>query len=389
MTYLLGIVGATVVLVGVMLGAYRAAHQIYGYRNDRLFGYVEEERYLLRISGILPSYLLFCGLFSAFGGFLWLVLAQLGRLDVDGMLYGIWAGGVVGILISSVGRIVWRMADAISKQFVSQLLALLVGLGGFLISGWFGAIVAVLATSFVIVVMGDTFRSDDITGVIPGIGWIAGILAGGAASLIALSETLKQMTDDPLKVAALSIFIGIVGGVLIAMMAGFLAVTILAAERGLLWAVSAGLMYLTIMLRFRPIICNHCFRRTEPHHSHYAGGKRFCEHCGKSVEFTRDPGKVVFIFGASDPPLPGRVFRLVNPDFQPRQPRLDVSDVYLDTDTCNPEQVERFLTYIVNTPPVEGLEAITLFYRGELDKLDANLQNALRNTLGTIQSLAW
>ena len=59
--------------------------------------------------------------------------------------------------------------------------------------------------------------------------------------------------------------------------------------------------------------------------------------------------------------------------------------VYIDTKTCNSLLLERFLTYILNYPPVKGLQSVQILYQGTLDDLGDHLKNALQNTLPHIQ----
>lgn len=152
------------------------------------------------------------------------------------------------------------------------------------------------------------------------------------------------------------------------------------------------------LLGFKTIICQHCLRYTVPFRSHYREGIRYCEHCQKEVERTNISGKVLFTFGTFTLKLgdqevhltnprfavlkqPGRVFICSNPGFKSVEKIVDVSEVYIDTKTCDPRKLERFITYMVHY----GLQSVKVFYKGDLDDFDEHLRNALRNTFECIE----
>lgn len=142
------------------------------------------------------------------------------------------------------------------------------------------------------------------------------------------------------------------------------------------------------LVRFRTVICRKCLRYTQPFFSRYTLGKRYCEHCQHEVERTQEVGKLIFTFGILlDKPVGKSVFVLLNPDLEHKETPFDVSEVYIDTKTCEPLLLERFITHVINYPPKYGVPSVRIFYRGELDDLGENLKNALRNTFRDIEKI--
>jgi hypothetical protein len=169
--------------------------------------------------------------------------------------------------------------------------------------------------------------------------------------------------------------------------------------------VSVVLAPLLIMIRYSTIICQHCLRYAYPFKSRYEAGTRYCEHCQKPVERTHVAGKVIFTFGTFTLKLdndeiqlanpnfelitrPGRVFICSNPGFKAAERGVDVSEVYIDTKTCELHRLERFMTYVVHTPLTHGLQSVKIFYQGELDDLGENLKNVLRNNFRHIEKIS-
>jgi hypothetical protein len=91
------------------------------------------------------------------------------------------------------------------------------------------------------------------------------------------------------------------------------------------------------------------------------------------------------MFGDFHPKRQRRVFLLINPDVVQRTFPIEVSEVYIDTATCDRNLLERFITYIVNYPPTRGVQSVHILCKGELDELGANLKNALHNNFRHIQ----
>jgi hypothetical protein len=104
------------------------------------------------------------------------------------------------------------------------------------------------------------------------------------------------------------------------------------------------------------------------------------------VEF-RDESPFTIIFGKV--PLSaykaGRI--LADPDFEFHEVPLSIARVYIDPQTAQPLLVEKFITYLLNYPPGQGIQAVKIFYQGELNDLGEHLANALRNTFDKIEQI--
>lgn len=198
---------------------------------------------------------------------------------------------------------------------------------------------------------------------------------------------------DLLRFLLFSIMLGAIGG-LLGRLVVVLFKRITGSRKGLLIhlaRVIARIVYRNItpplsLLKYRTILCNHCFRYTSPFRSRYEMGRRYCEYCQQEVEQTKDVGKVILHFGtinhaereqmASGP----RVFLLVNPDFEQRTHPIEVSTVWIDTQTCEQRLFERFMTYILHYPPKQGVTSVQVLYKGNLHEIGENLKNAVQNT---------
>ncbi len=99
------------------------------------------------------------------------------------------------------------------------------------------------------------------------------------------------------------------------------------------------------------------------------------------------PCTAAITFGAIEKEKIGRGFLLTNPDFEFTDQPVEVSEVYIDTTTCDHLLLERFMTYILNYPPKKGVRPVKIFYQGEFDDLGDNLKNALRNTFEYIKKI--
>jgi hypothetical protein len=130
----------------------------------------------------------------------------------------------------------------------------------------------------------------------------------------------------------------------------------------------------------RRLLCPHCLCYTHPFQSQYTQGKRYCEHCEYEVESIGVTKKLIFTFGtvSLEPDETKMIFS--NPGFQLMKQPMDVSEIYIDTITCDPIRLERFMTYILNYPPRQGINTIHIFYQGSLDNLGHNLKHVVHNT---------
>ncbi len=99
-----------------------------------------------------------------------------------------------------------------------------------------------------------------------------------------------------------------------------------------------------------------------------------------TIKVFRGSCTVIVAFGDIHPKADDTEFLLANPDFERQERTLEITKVFIETKTCGSLLLERFITYIVNHPPEDGLQSIQILYQGDLDDLGANLSNALRNT---------
>ena len=242
------------------------------------------------------------------------------------------------------------------------------------------------------------------------IGWFPGEIISGIAGGIAGHAAYYRISRFPafpltrdssliegcwigIAGALSGIIIGYLVGILLSLIAGVLTKILVFIVQIMNTLVSFVMIPSLIVLRFTAIICNNCFRYTKPLKSRYEDGIRYCEHCNKSVEYTREPGKVRLAFGNFSKfqlrkmKAGGRRFLLVNPGFEKKDLRIDVSRVYIDTKTCARRLFERFLTYIINYPPKDGLQSVEIFHQGELKELGGYLKNTLQNNFEYIKKV--
>ncbi len=61
--------------------------------------------------------------------------------------------------------------------------------------------------------------------------------------------------------------------------------------------------------------------------------------------------------------------------------------MYIDVETCQIPAIERFLTFLINYPPKQGLKSVRVFYRGEFTESARNLKNTLDNTFQHVEQI--
>jgi hypothetical protein len=321
-----------------------------------------------------------------------------------GLLFG-GGGFMLGML--GVPRKILRRMRRISHWFTHKSPAqkksgvILGGIGGLcslliirqivdvgLYEGIWSAVLGGGVSGFIGVLWGEGFAGRDMRlwGVLGGLSVFFGIMLGGP-----LVELLG------VQVLAIGSFLSVmIGGLLPLLLFG-----LFPFARFL----SRGFIPLFSLFRFRKILCTQCFHMTSPFKSQYVAGIRSCEHCGQTVERTDVSGKVLFSFGVfpfhyrghcydlTNPeftlvPLPQRQFLFSNPGFQSAEHHVAVSDVYIDTETCDCRRLEQFLTYVLHYMPPRSVRSIRVFYRGNLDNLGERLKNALQNTFHQIHSFS-
>ncbi len=85
--------------------------------------------------------------------------------------------------------------------------------------------------------------------------------------------------------------------------------------------------------------------------------------------------------------LPNRVIVYANPGFKTPKHRIDVSEIYIDTKTCDSKKLERAITYMCHYLPHKRLHSMRIFYQGRLDDLGEHLQHTLQNTFQHIERM--
>lgn len=431
---------SAILAAGISLGAHNALQTTLGVSNSRVFGGYRDAQI-----GLIPALVIGAGSFGAASGVCWLPFIHLNKANQAGLAFVIGVGGLLGIwptLIIRDRHFKKRpRSRAVTSQSEERRIAT-PGTLGALIGGAFGAFLCGLIsyTAFDERVL---FEIVDLTITPTVIAVFVGCFAGGIPGLW-LGKGIERFAHSvvghtPAKVGReiemgivvgclfgslvgliIGVFAGIYGGALIFVFAG----GVLGLVEGfVLWAAAGGMTVLgellariigslisplcvplCILLRYNTIICEHCLRYTRPFQSRYEQGIRYCEHCRKPVERTDVTGKVIFTFGQftlhregdevalTNPKFellrrPNRVFICSNPGFREAERGVDVAEVYIDTATCDPGKLERFLTYISQIPPENGVQSIHVFYQGELDELGENLKHALRNTFPQMERI--
>lgn len=324
-TLLLGLLWLLpVMLAGAIMALYKAIRRTTRYLNDMLFGYVEQT--IVRDRAVTRD--------------------LLGIVPFSCLTVGIWA---------LMGSVVWETAA--QAQVSPRMLSMY--LGGLSVA-WLGLF------GYSLYAFRARGRQAADAGWAAGI--ISGVLAGGIGGLL-LSLLLGAVTH-----LLLGLLVGVLGGIAATALFFFTK-----------WAVFRLVFPLGVVTRFTTILCENCFRATHPLRCRYERGIRYCEHCNRFVDYTRDPGRLIVAFGEMPEQPDGRVFVLANHDFEQNTQPMDISDVYLDTHHIDKRLLERFFTYIINHPPERGITSVTVSYHGALDDLGDHLKNTLRNTFSQIE----
>ena len=161
---------------------------------------------------------------------------------------------------------------------------------------------------------------------------------------------------------------------------------------GVTWTVSrifcGFLTFLLTIIRFKKVICNNCYRYSFPLKSAYSSGERLCENCDKEMDYSRDPGRVIMVFGNYPVDETGRKFIFKNPDFAKMDYQIDVTDTYIDSKSADPLLIEQFVTHVRELfPPRYGVDSIRVYHRGSLATLGANIDNLIVNNFEKVQGV--
>lgn len=390
----------------MLMGIYRLLKLLWGYSHDGLFGAYEKGKGFITEAGSLPLSILRIGIFSTLAGLI--LLSKPSKLTLYLIICSVF------VLLQHI------LATIIARRLpVQRFGGILGGLIGALSGGTLSAAVVVLVSMLV----APTISKDGLTllGVLSGlIGILAGIILGGKLADGEFEGTrIGRILEEFAREIGVWVLIGgtsgwivwanflwndtkvfgesLFGGLFLGGLTGGFVGTLYGSIVDLFFLVArilsrfiySFLKPLLIQIRFKQIICRSCLRYTLPLDSRYELGIRYCEHCQKAVEHTKIPGKVIVTFGnypkTSEPEQ--RVFVLADPDFEKKEQPVDVSEVYIVPKTTDKRLFERFITYIVNYPPKDGLPSVQILYQGELDDLGVNLKNVLHNTFEHVQQI--
>ena len=375
------IIGGMFVLPGVVLGIYEAVRQVFGYSNAWLFGEIDLSEKL----GILPVVLIQTAMLSVFFPFIEMLEWESSKAGTVALVFLLVP---LQVSIREIPNKLWR----IFAITVSSLI-----LGG--ISGEFtyhamrsvagGVCAGGIMALFELLVIEDMRKRAPQKNyhIIPF--WTSVLILGNSFGLAFAGELSFYHHPKPgfyniVVVAILILNVVLASGVglwLIVMGHYFISYPIFSLRK----MVSFPLLKLFIGLRNKTCLCRHCFRYTHPLKSTYRLGHRFCEYCQQEVEEVDASEKLVMVFGELPLKFPKRTFVFINPDVDAKDQPIDISEIYIDTQTCNRVLLERFITYLMAYPPEHGLQSVKLFYQGDLHQLGTNLKNVLSNNFKWIE----
>lgn len=366
---------------GLLLGGHHAFKHVLGYSNDLLFGQLETPswdeydrlpKYASSL-GILPTILIQTAIVAGLG----LSLAYItGKEEVFPPV-----PEIVILLAALVSFFQISFRSTLRASQVWFVIVLSDAVLGGILSG-------VLFTPM------QKLSEDIIGSILSETGFFIGLLIG-LFELLVIGTASRVSDEKSLSIfpvwGALWFAFMVEGLLLIPMLLAIWLLAILGNNsipytvRTLAKGVSALVSPLLIHFRYATILCRQCLQYSSPQDSIYQLGIRSCEHCAEPVEYTREPGSVVCTFGNVPVRLEGRVFVLRDPDVEQQEQPVDISDVYINTQNCDPRLLERFITYILHDPPKHGRQAMRIFYTGDLDALGVNLKNALQNTFDHLE----
>jgi hypothetical protein len=401
-------------LTGVLIAVTRLYQQLWGKTNAALFGSFQTGKAFVTSSGLIPLTLIRIGTFSL----ILLLLIQLHRSQsghnlASWLLVAFWSA--LGLLVHvgaewfvtkiSVGRLrgilggmLLALIVLIGVVLVTTLILKIwfpillkeqpqdvfgpVGLFGLLLGAWLGMKIGKgrFGPRYLQEICTGLAREFDYWVVV----WRLFALIMGPIVFWLIIRPLTWW-ESILTIIAGTLIGGLVG-VGIGMLYGSWILTQLLAARGIGWSLAKFLRPLVILLVFKKILCETCWRYTFPLRAHYAIGVRTCEHCGKAVLRTRVPGKLIITFGNINLPAAERQFVRANPDLETTTTPMDIAEMHLDPATVDLQILEKFITYIINYPPQGGVATVKIICLGELDALGPHLKNALRNTFPQLKN---
>ena len=351
------VISGMFLLPGIVIGIYEAIRQVYGYTNVRLFGDLENSEKLGFLPTVLIQTILSGGTFSLIketaglkfspvtdlGIFFLLSLWQVGLREIADhvtiIVSGfILCGGIVRVIggahnmsLAIFVGVVGGIVSAVERLFIQKIQEKIPQANYHVFPFWISALLSLILF------------------------FIIGPLEGIVVSLV------------------IALFFTVVGNYLIPP-------PIFYIRKITFFSLAKFLIY----LRDKTGICTHCFRYTHPLKSIYRSGRRYCEHCQQKVKHPDTSDKLKLVFGELSLQSTANRLVFVNPDVKAKIQPIDVSEVYIDTSTCNRVLLERFITYILTYPPKHGRRSVKFFHYGDLNLLGDNLKNALCNNFDHI-----
>lgn len=328
-------ISGAALISGIITGAYRSFQKIYGYSYPTLFGGAEKTPHL----GIIPLFILRIGAFSIVGIGAFPVYSTSERAMHDILLWAIGIGIPLALMHIILVPITKKFFNLFKTKTMTRFKEIIRERKLLPLYEIF------LAMVFVIPLYWAVPAFDSIPSWFPP-------LSPGIPVIVA-------------------------GGIWVAPFIAFIP----------RWIVFFIVSPLLVLLRFNKVICNNCLRSTTRFRSQYREGRRYCEHCRQEIDPSGGYDKVNVTFGNIPLNLKEKIHILSDPDFEKREQPIDVSEVYIDTQTCNRRLLERFITYILNYPPKHGVQAVKIFHKGTLDNLGENFKNALQNNFTYFEAL--
>lgn len=344
---------------------------------------------------------LLCGGFGCLiGGLLWVGLEFFVTIRDVAFVYGILLGGLTGLLYRSGKK--WATPPPSSDEPIYP---------DFVIGGGFGLLASGVGNAgmwMVALFLGGVAQgmSDILTAL--SLSGIVGIVLGGCAGLVGTpyladiekpAYRLVGRLIGALSGVSAGVFMtgiywnmnlldGVVLGIIGAGgLVGLGAFVIPAVATGLTSLVARLVVSAWSGCVFKTAICQGCLQAVPPAQSAYDNGIRYCPHCQQEIKKSGHFRTLRFVLGKNFAKPQKATLVVVNPSVHMLTHAVDVSEIYIHTQTCQLQHLEQCITYLLNFPPRRGLASIRVRYEGSLDELGANLNNTLHNTFRHIKRI--
>lgn len=300
--------------------------------------------------------------FASIGGFIMGLYGFLLYILKPQIIVDMCISGIIGTIGGAIGGIAIRMYSLIFRE-LRMIDNYIVGFNLYWITGGISGIaglILILTTLLLsrIIFSFLTFRKEHLEGSFYFILIISTVLVSGIIVSIFVPKVINTITIKFIRVMD--------------------------------WIILEFIYQPIVSMRFEKIICNHCYRLTEPLKANYEMGIRQCEHCNEMVENTKDKGKVIIVFGEfliEKEEKNKRLFLFKNTDFREKEASIDVSEIYIDVNSCNQELLKHFINYITKYKPKYEIDSIPIYICGDINNLDPNLAWLLTNLFNNIKNV--